>query len=183
MFKAERPTRHCMSPDHESHNDGYEPWIGREEMMRNLHLLDHVPIVHLSHTPDIPFIPAIQHRYLVPRRPTLLEAGRSGPLAAPFRLLPRTIRAAREQLGLHAASDTTNPPSRPRRERSIPQRLPRRSPASSGNLAVRFRLLSRSSRSFARRPRLALDRGDVPPIAKAKASRRPASLRNDGQQW
>lgn len=41
------------APDHQSVNDGYEPW-SREDMVRHLREdLGHVDIQHLSHTPDI----------------------------------------------------------------------------------------------------------------------------------
>lgn len=45
------------APDHESHNDGFEPWTSAQEMILNVRrLLDETRIsVHHSHTPEITF--------------------------------------------------------------------------------------------------------------------------------
>ena len=42
------------APDHESANDGFESWIGRESLVKHASAaLDGVATVHHSHTPDI----------------------------------------------------------------------------------------------------------------------------------
>ncbi|MDO6414551.1 nuclear transport factor 2 family protein [Sphingomonas sp. BIUV-7] len=49
--------RSLHAPDHESHHEGLEPWIGADEMMRNVRerLGPQVVSVHHSHTPEITF--------------------------------------------------------------------------------------------------------------------------------
>ena len=44
------------APDHQSHNDGYEPWNSAKELVKNVTTsLEGVTTVHHSHTPDITF--------------------------------------------------------------------------------------------------------------------------------
>jgi hypothetical protein len=44
------------APEHRSHNDGFEPWNSRSEMLENVRrIMGNVTSVHHSHTPEITF--------------------------------------------------------------------------------------------------------------------------------